>query len=130
MIPSLSLIVGCFYRESFAVQFFFFFKFSVSLKIFNVSRALATVVLNCYIAIFSTTKYQNVPCNSEAKAIFFGSRAIVHNYFWLCIVVERLKKKKKLRSHCFCLSPHYLSVSLPMSTMRSHYFWLWLCFGG
>ena len=39
-------------------------------------RALAIEVLNNYIAIFNTTKTQNVPCNSGAKAIFFGSTAI------------------------------------------------------
>ena len=53
-------------------------------------RALAIVVLNSYIAIFNTTKYQNLPCNSGAKAIFFGSTATVHNYFfWLCTVAKR-----------------------------------------
>ena len=34
-------------------------------------KALTIVELNSYIAIFSTTKTQNVPCNSGAKAIFF-----------------------------------------------------------
>ena len=56
-------------------------------------KALAIVVLNSYIAIFSTTKTQDVPCNSGAKVIFFCSTATVHSYFWLCTVAERLKKK-------------------------------------
>ena len=38
-------------------------------------RASTLVVLNSYIAIFSTTKYQNVPYNGGAKSIFFGSTA-------------------------------------------------------
>ena len=46
-------------------------------------RALAIVVRNSYIVIFSTTKTQNVFCNNEAKVIFFGSTATVHRYFWL-----------------------------------------------
>ena len=46
------------------------------------------VVLSSYIAIFSTTKYQNVPCNSGVKSIFFGSVATMHSYFWLCIVAK------------------------------------------
>ena len=52
-------------------------------------RALAIVVLNSYIAIFSTTKTQKVPSHSGAKAMFFGSTAIMHSYFWLCTVAER-----------------------------------------
>ena len=52
------------------------------------------VVLNSYIAIFSTTKYQNMPYNGGAKTIFFGSIAIatMHSYFWLCTVAEKYKK--------------------------------------
>ena len=42
-------------------------------------RASTLVVLNSYIAIFSTTKYQNVPCNGGAKAIFFGSTTTVNS---------------------------------------------------
>ena len=42
-------------------------------------RASTLVVLNSYIAIFSTTKNQNVPCNGGAKAIFFGFTTTVHS---------------------------------------------------
>ena len=49
--------------------------------------------LNSYITIFSTAKYQNVPCNNGAKTIFFGSTA-THNYFSLSTVTERYQKKK------------------------------------
>ena len=35
-------------------------------------RALAIVVLNSYITIFSTTKNQNVLCNSGTDAIFLA----------------------------------------------------------
>ena len=52
-------------------------------------RALAIVVLNSYIVIFSTTKTQNVFYNSEAKTIFFGSTATMRRYFWLCTVADR-----------------------------------------
>ena len=93
-------------------------------------------MLNSYIDIFSTTKYQNVPCNSGAKAIFFW----LHSYSAqpLLVVHYSWKDKNKLNkikiiilcSHCFYLSHHYFSVSLLMSTMHSYYFWLWLCFGG
>ena len=38
---------------------------------FSFIRASTLVVLNSYIAIFSTTKYQNVPYNGGAKTIFF-----------------------------------------------------------
>ena len=73
-------------------------------------RTSTVVVLNSYIAIFSTTKYQNVSYNGGAKTIFFGSTATGHSYFWLCIVAEKLKKKK---------------ISL---FVRSHYFWLFYSF--
>ena len=53
-------------------------------------RASTLMVLNNYIAIISTTKYQNVPYNGGAKAIFFGSIATVHSYFWLYTVAKRL----------------------------------------
>ena len=53
-------------------------------------RASTLVVLNSYIAIFSTTKYQNVPYNGGAKAIFFGSTTTMHSYCILCV-----------RSHCY-----------------------------
>ena len=46
-------------------------------------------MLNSYIAIFCTTKNQNVPYNGGAKAIFFGSTATVHSYFWLCMVKKK-----------------------------------------
>ena len=52
-------------------------------------RASTLMVLNNYIAIISTTKYQNVPYNGGAKAIFFGSIATVHSYFWLYTVAKR-----------------------------------------
>ena len=48
---------------------------------FSFIRASTLVVLNSYIAIFSTIKYQNVPYNGGAKTIFFGSSVTVHNYF-------------------------------------------------
>ena len=47
--------------------------------------------------------------NSGVKAIFFGSTATVHSYFWLYTVLERLKKKKNL----FCVHTTFpLSMSL------------------
>ena len=48
--------------------------------IYRCLRASTLVVLNSNIAIFITTKYQNVPYNGGAKAIFFGSV-----FFYLCI---------------------------------------------
>ena len=51
--------------------------------IYRCLRASTLVVLNRNIAIFITTKYQNVPYNGRAKAIFFGSAATV--FFYLCI---------------------------------------------
>ena len=51
--------------------------------IYRCLRASTLVVLNRNIAIFITTKYQNVPYNGRAKVIFFGSAAKV--FFYLCI---------------------------------------------
>ena len=45
--------------------------------IYRCLRASTLMVLNRNIAIFITTKYQNVPYNGRAKAIFFGSAATV-----------------------------------------------------
>ena len=55
---------------------------------FSFIRTSTLVMLNSYIAIFSTTKYQNVPYNGRVKAIFFGFTATVHSYFWLCTVAK------------------------------------------
>ena len=69
-------------------------------------------------------------CNSTVKAIFFW----LHNYSAQLLLTVHCSWKVNFFcfwcSHCFCLSIQYLSVSLPMSTMPSHYFWLWLCSGG
>ena len=51
--------------------------------IYRCLRASTLVVLNKNIAIFIITKYQNVPYNGRAKAIFFGSTATM--FFYLCI---------------------------------------------
>ena len=46
---------------------------SVALLLFFIPiRASTLAVLNSYITIFSTIKYQNVPYNGGAKAIFFS----------------------------------------------------------
>ena len=88
-------------------------------------RTVAIMVLNSYIVIFSTTKTQNVPRNSEAKVIFFGSTATVHSYFWLCTVTERFFFFFCLRSHYFSyffiLSSafHYPLSSLPLPLLLS-----------
>ena len=56
-------------------------------------RASILVVLNNYIAIFSTTKYENVPYNDGAKVIFFGSKLL------LAVHCNWKVKKKKLCIH-------------------------------
>ena len=116
---------------------------------FSFIRASTLVVLNSYIAIFSTTKYQNVPYNGGAKAIFFGSIATVHIYFWLCTIA---KKKKKiicaftllliillifilssilisllLRSYCYCLCGHTSFTSSFFIIQHSHCYIYCLC---
>ena len=53
------------------------------------AKASTLVILNCYNAIFSTIKYQNVPTMVELNLFFFGSTATMHNYFLLCTVAER-----------------------------------------
>ena len=65
------------------IIFFLPFSSNLQLKVTVESKKYS------FITIFSTTKTQNVPSNSGAKVIFFGSIATVHNYFWLFTVAER-----------------------------------------
>ena len=68
--------------------------------------ASTLTVLNSYITIFSTIKYQNVPYNGGAKVIFFS---LMPSYFWLCTTAERYKKKLLfVHSHCFWLFYSFL----------------------
>ena len=66
-------------------------------------------MLNSYIDIFSTTKYQNVPCNSGAKVIFFWLHSysaqplLVVHYSWK-VKNKKIKKIKIL----FCVHTAFI----------------------
>ena len=105
-------------------------------------RVLAIVVLNSYITIFSTTKYQNIPCNSGAKLYFLAPYLPVHCSWKVNFFI--------LRSHYFSyflfflshfiLCSHYFSSLLVFAYTLLFLFlclyvvisiwWMWLCFDG
>ena len=91
----------------------------VSPNVYHAFTLLLVVVLFWWLALLNIKMYLAIV---EPNLYFLLA---MH-----CSWKVKKKKKKILRSYYFCLSPHYLSVSLLMSTMCSHYFWLWLCFGG
>ena len=120
-------------------------------------RVSILVLLNSYIAIFSTTKYQNVPYNGGVKTIFFGFTVTMHS---LCTVAKILRKKKKkfiyaftllliillifilssilifllLRSNCYCcaytlllLLYIYIYIYIYLFIQHSHCYILFVC---
>ena len=104
--------------------------FVALLLFFILIWASTLAVLNSYITIFSTVKYQNVPYNGGAKAIFFCSIVTVPATFDCALQPKGIKKKFIIctftlfliislifilsfifisllqRSHCYCLCIH------------------------
>ena len=91
-------------------------------------RASTLVVLNSYIAIFSTTKYQNVPYNGGAKSIFSGSTATWLHCSWLFYSFLFLFFLYSIHTAIYCLCIHTAIVILFLYFFFSYIlFFLFVC---
>ena len=100
----------------------------VSPNVHHAFTLLLVVVVFWWLAPLDMKIY---PAIMEPKRYFLAPQLQCTATFGCALQLKGKKEKKNYFAFILLLSlssvPLYVS---PMSTMRSHYFWLWLCFSG